>query len=585
MSRWFEKIVEKVTPSTEKPIIVIDAQKYLESEELQERIKQDGYSLVFVNSGIEVRMKYELEIAGRSKTILVISGKYALVDDMKDSAVVVEICPKDIFRNFDEKTITGLSYNALCTIDSLQIFTELSFEETIRFLLENLYDVDFQAWQQNKSKERCLALLISVFSSSETPNRAITDYLENLGKPYVGADVKEFGDKDKLIEYISKLNPAEINLEYPMLKKELSNLKVNGLLENKSIEDSQKDIVIGELFTFLEERIKTIGDQFKDWFDIASKIGELGCLVYGSQDESIETKFCELLDRLNKQFQIFISNHYDSMFTMNGIAHPKTIDKVQEYIAANTKNSKVAFIVIDGMNYWQWKMLRHSLESEELKVEEKPTLSWLPSITAWARQSIFKGAKPDTSIDNRTEGVLFKKFWIEKHNKQSYQVDYKKISTKEKIQIPSSDITVAGFVINALDEMMHGTILGYKQLYQSTALWIKQSEIAKSVKELRTAGFDVYISTDHGNIDACLNLKLSSGQKAVMNSKSKRFVQFDTEEQAENFISANPDFSLGKRGNNIYFKDTNGFGTSGQSEITHGGSHIMELLIPVGVIK
>ena len=88
------------------------------------------------------------------------------------------------------------------------------------------------------------------------------------------------------------------------------------------------------------------------------------------------------------------------------------------------KNSKIAFIVIDGMNYWQWTLLKHCLESQKLTVEEKPTLSWIPSITAWARQSIFGGKKPDLSIDNRSEGELFKNFWVEKHQKASYQVSY-----------------------------------------------------------------------------------------------------------------------------------------------------------------
>jgi hypothetical protein len=47
MSRWFEKIIEMVTPSTQKPIIVIDTQKYLEIGEIQERLNQEEYSLIF----------------------------------------------------------------------------------------------------------------------------------------------------------------------------------------------------------------------------------------------------------------------------------------------------------------------------------------------------------------------------------------------------------------------------------------------------------------------------------------------------------------------------------------------------------
>lgn len=587
MSRWFETIIQKVTPSTDKPIIVIDSQKYLEITEVQDRLTQEDYKLIFVKPGIQVRMEYELEVKGREKTIIVITGKYPLVDDMKESAFVVDLKPKDIFRNFDENAISGLSFNALSTIDSLSIFNELSYEETIQFMLENLYGIDFQAWKLNKSKERCLAILISVYTNNEKPNKAINDFLENIGKPYFGTKVKDFSDKQKLLEFINALKSEEINFENPMLAKEIANLKITGSIENNIESKQEKDLqkLINELFEFLTERIKTIGDQYKDWFEIAPKLGEFGYAIFELNNKEYFDKYNEILNTINNRFQFFVNNHYDSLFSMSGLRHPITIDKVQDYIAASTKNNKIAFIVIDGMNYWQWTLLKHYLENEKLNVEEKITLSWLPSITAWARQSIFAGKKPDLTITNRTEGDLFKKYWIYKHQKQTYQVSYEAVKNNEKIKVPSSDVTVAGFVTNGLDELMHGNILGYEQLFINTKLWIEKSCICDAVKELRNAGYEVYISTDHGNIEAELNLKLTAGQKTVMLSKSKRFVQFDTEEQAITFIENNKEYRLGKKDKSVYFRDTNGFGSSGEKVITHGGSHILELLIPVGVIK
>lgn len=587
MSRWFEKIIEMVTPSTQKPIIVIDSQKYLEITEIQERLNQEEYSLIFSEPGIQVRMKYELEVKNRTKTILIINGKYPLVDDMKESSFIVELKPKEVFRNFDENAITGLSYNALSTIDSIRFYEELSYDDTVRFLLENLYGVDLQAWYHNKSKERCLAILISVYTNKEKPNKAINDFLESMGKPYFGKKVRDFIDQTKLIDYINTLNNSDINFENPMLAKELSNLKISGAIEHSAESIKQQDLkkLANEILEYLSERIKSIGDQYKDWFEIAPKLGELGYICFEVQDQNIQSKYFEILNTINNRFQIFINNHYESLFSMSGLRHPITIDKVQDYIAANTKNSKIAFIVIDGMNYWQWTNLKHKLENLGLSIEDKPTLSWLPSITAWARQSIFAGKKPDLSIDNRNEGELFKTYWTTKHHKAPYQVSYESVKIEQKIQIPSSDITVSGFVTNGLDDLMHGNIMGYEQLYLNTNLWIEKSGICESVKDLRNAGFEVYISTDHGNIEAELNLKVTAGQKTLMHSKSKRFVQFDTEEQAESFIKNNKNYVLGKKDMSVFFRDINGFGTSGEKVITHGGSHILELIIPVGVVK
>lgn len=584
---WFDTIIQKVTPSTNKPIVVIDSQKYLEITELQERLKHDDYNLIFAEPGIQVRMKYELEAKGRAKTILVISGKYHLVDDIKASSFVVELKPKEIFRNFDENAIAGLSYNALSTIDSIQIYEALSYDDTVKFLLENLYGIDFQAWQHNKSKESCLAILISVYMNPESPNKSINNFLESLGKPYFGNNVAKFKEKEKLLEYVKELSGDEINFKNPMLAKEIANLKITGAIEHNTDSAQKKDLqkLANELFDFLTERIKTISDQYKDWFEIAPKIGELGNAAYELQNKDLLIKYNELLGNINGRFQIFIDNHYDSLFSMSGLRHPITIDKVQDYISASCKNNKIAFIVIDGMNYWQWSLLKHYLIKENLTVEEKTSLSWLPSITAWARQSIFAGRKPNLLIDNSTEGDLFKKYWMENHQKMHYQVTFEKIKTGQKIHVPAPDVAVAGFVINALDEMMHGNILGYEQLYLNTKLWIEKSGFCKSIKELRNAGFEIYISTDHGNIEAELDLKLNAGQKSLMHSRSKRFIQFDTEEQASSYIENHSEYQLGKKDKSVYFKDANGFGTSGEKVITHGGSHILELMIPVGVVK
>lgn len=588
MNRWVQTIIEKVTPSTMKPIIVIDHQKYLEIGEIQELLNKNGYTLVFVDCGILVRIKYELEVKDKANTILVIKGNYSLVDDMRASAFVVDLKPKEVFRNFDEKAIIGLSYNALSTIDSIQIYEELSYEDTIRFLLENLYGIDIYAWQHNKSKERCLAILISVYTNQEQPNQAITDFLKSLGKPYFGDRIIKFVNSDCLSDFISKLRSDEINFENPMLAKELANLKMKGFIENGVSIYQTKDLqnLSQELFKYLTERIKIVGDQYKDWLEIAPKLGELGYVVYELQNKDLITQYYELLTNINNRFQVFIEKHYDSLFSLSGLRHPITIDKVQDYISATTKNSRITFIVIDGMNYWQWVILKYQLEKMSLEIDEKSTLTWIPSITAWARQAIFAGKKPDITADNRGEGELFKKYWMEKNKKLSYhQIAYEVVKTGQKLQVPTVDITVAGFVTNGLDDLMHGNILGYEQLFINTKLWIEKSEICDSIKELRDAGFEVYISTDHGNIEAELKLKLSAGQKTLAHSKSKRFIFFDTEEQAITYVQNNTNYQLGRKNRFVYFQDDNGFGSTNEKVITHGGSHILEMLIPVGRVK
>lgn len=507
---WAEKIIEKITPETQKPVVAVDPQKYLALPELQEQIKRLGFTLVFAEPTIEAHVKFELYARGKPKTILAVLGKYTPLDDIKAAAFVAELKPREFFPNFDERAIFGLDYKELCKLGRIQIFSELTFDETEKLVQEKIKRTSLEDEKQELS---CLFL-----------------DLQRGG---------DFSDANFWFSLAPKIGGA-------------------GRLAYKLAEAAVRPFGTPSVIAGLDPAISS---------------------------ENFVKEYQNTLEKLNQKFQSFLDQKYESLFTRTGLKQPFTIDKVQDFIASNSKGRKAAFIVIDGMNLWQWNMLKTSLQGAGMNVEEKFTLSWLPSITAWARQSIFKGAKPDITINNSTEGDLFKHYWTQKQHKMGFQLLYKKVGASEKISVPESDVQVAGFVTNALDDLMHGNVLGCEELYLKTDLWIHQAEICRSVAELKSAGFDVYISTDHGNIDAKLCLKLSSGQKAVMNSRSKRFVQFDTDEQAENFIRQNQNYSLGKRGRCVYFRDTNAFGSSGGFEITHGGSHLLEMLIPVGIIK
>ncbi len=63
---------------------------------------------------------------------------------------------------------------------------------------------------------------------------------------------------------------------------------------------------------------------------------------------------------------------------------------------------------IDGMDYWQWQIIAERLNKEKIQVKSGVTCAYIPSITSWSRQSIFRGSLPDLSMNNSKEEQMFR---------------------------------------------------------------------------------------------------------------------------------------------------------------------------------
>jgi PglZ domain len=135
-------------------------------------------------------------------------------------------------------------------------------------------------------------------------------------------------------------------------------------------------------------------------------------------------------------------------------------------------------------------------------------------------------------------------------------------------------------VCNDLDDIMHGSILGNSQLKTSTEQWIEKSKIVQSISELKAKGFQIYITADHGNIEAIGLKNLTLKEKVGALSRGKRHLHFTNETLLENFLEQNQNLLLGKKGLSVYLKQQEAFTTENSQVITHGGSHLWEVIVP-----
>ena len=334
------------------------------------------------------------------------------------------------------------------------------------------------------------------------------------------------------------------------------------------------------LIEYLKQQFEIIEDIADQWFKIIQVLANAKIKSLLTANGDLRECYQKVENSFNTRFQRFIDNTYGSLFSLSGVRKPVVVSRILEYINAKPAKRK-ALLVIDGMNYWQWNLLSKSLADAGITYSSNASLAYIPTITAWSRQAIFKGEKPDLFEDNSKESNLFATYWL-KHGVFAYQIDFKKFSVNEPLSVDEipNDTTVLGIVCNDLDDIMHGSILGNNQLKTSTEQWIEKSRIVQYIKELKGKGFQVYITADHGNIEATGLKNLTLKEKVGSISRGKRHLHFTNETLLENFLGQNLSLAIGKKGLSVYLKQREAFTTENSQVITHGGSHLWEVIVP-----
>lgn len=336
--------------------------------------------------------------------------------------------------------------------------------------------------------------------------------------------------------------------------------------------DSQ---IIFDLSEFIDLLDFQLGLETKNW-RVICRILSNGIL------NSIGTsKFDELLSHVNRTNNIFqesIRLNYQQTKNSNSVKKPQIVSKILDYLSFNFLNNKIALIVVDGLAYWQYELLKDKLPKFK---NEEVIYSWIPSITQLSRQAIFRGDIPITDYKQGpiSEEKLWKSFWKAK-GMNDFSIRY----CHENIDLSNLEIVSKfALVFKDLDEKMHSSS-DYKDLLNLTQNWIERSKIISIINELQFAGFKVFLTTDHGNIQAKGWRGLQGREKLGTNksgSRSERHIEYTEKWLSDEFINNNPELkdSVVMEDQAIYFKSDLSFSRK-ETLVTHGGAHILEVLIP-----
>lgn len=451
--------------------------------------------------------------------------------------------------------------------------------------------------QQQMLKE-CGLLLLPISSSLELRIRyELTDknsvervcyIVDNLSYvlPDIGMNV-HFAPTFSITDLLPACNETEIRMaqiNYNMAAYIYSKHFVYNLSAGQTqeiVEDAKSlfGLTVDELITQLDEIVLNWDDV--NTIDSISKV-LLKAIKQGIYDK-IESKIADI----NADFQKYIDEKYFGLVSSSHLNKPKMVHKILPHLAYKyERTQKLALVVIDGMAYWQYLVLESKLDSYQLNICKNSTLSWLPSITKLSRQAIFRGDIPynDYKQSPDSESKLWNSFWIDRGNPSKRMKDYEIAYTHDSLLTDDSTRYKQAFVDVSLDHKMHSSS-DNKDLYSLTENWAV--ETAENINELHKLGYTVVITTDHGNIMAHHWRALTIQEKTLLyekESRGSRHLIYSNQEYRNDFLSKNKDIEneLLVHDNWAIWRNDKCF--KGQDEVTHGGSHFLEVVIPFIII-
>jgi len=255
MGNWIDKYKKLVISSYKRHIIVADQDNLFEYHELKEAFESEGYIILVAKTDLDVRIFFELQVReSQNKYLIVAPVSYHPLPDIEMYVNFQLVGIAHLFPNLDAKAVKGLSFNALCLLSNNKLYEELSYDKTLKFLLENLYNVDFDTLTTSNAKERVLNALIIVLLEKNGINEPLRNFLSRIVKPYFPTLISKGLSGSNLLEFIQEQwqsfvsnNVSLIDFREPLLNKSLGYLFAFEYLKPIQVKQTQYDNFPGSM--------------------------------------------------------------------------------------------------------------------------------------------------------------------------------------------------------------------------------------------------------------------------------------------------------------------------------------------------
>ena len=341
-----------------------------------------------------------------------------------------------------------------------------------------------------------------------------------------------------------------------------------------------------------------------DWFHFARAWAELIALALDSDamlPEPALQKMEILHAQINSSLVSWLTNRYAGLVNLPPVP-PVMLHHIPRFLSRHindAKEHKVGLVVMDGLSLDQWIVIRKELTKQRshYRLREDAVFAWIPTITSVSRQAAFAGKPPiyfpDSIHTTNKEPTLWIQFWMDQGLTQ-HEVAYAKglgDGTLEDVEemIDRPNIRVVGLVVDKVDKIMHGMKLGTAGMHNQVQQWAGQPFLATLFDLLLENGFRVYLTSDHGNIEAAGSGRPAEGSVADLRGERARIysdslLRGRVKQRFPDAIEW-PPIGLPDDYLPLLAPGCSAFVLESQRLVSHGGASLVELIVPLVQIE
>jgi len=365
-------------------------------------------------------------------------------------------------------------------------------------------------------------------------------------------------------------------------------------------------------FALVEKSIETLAAAVPDadaphkaWGDFAKRYGEMLSRVHDLPGKDGGERLTNIRERIkavqtlsDERLQAWVAaRHYADLILQPATKGPVMVHHVPRFLRQrrNAGETKIALLVFDGLAFDQWVRIREHLiaRQQPLAFDENTAFAWLPTVTSVSRQALFSGLRPrefEDSIDHTSkEETLWKTFWQNEGGIVPAEVMYRRaLHQVEQLDALQTEITdrkpkVLGLVIDEVDERLHK-----ERNKDDVALWIGRwldtGFVERLFAFLLNEGFSIYVTADHGNVDAIGVGRPNQG--VIAETRGERMRVYRSESlRADSAAAYSGTIALDIAGLPANFMPLfaggrSAFVPNGDQVVVHGGVSVEELIVP-----